>query len=106
MASEPTLRTDVLCAVKVTLESALQEEVKVELSRMEGEKPRCSGYFERGLDTQYGHVSNLRVPKLRGRSGERDWQILLSRYPRGLGNLLNWLCCLYVMGLSLRDLPL
>ncbi|MCC3410131.1 MAG: transposase [Microcoleus sp. PH2017_10_PVI_O_A] len=102
-ALEQTLRTAVLCAVKVTLESALQEEVKVELSRMEGEKPRRSGYFERGLDTQYGHVSNLRVPKLRGRNSEREWQIL-QRYQRGLGNLVNWLCCLYVMVLSLRDL--
>jgi putative transposase len=45
----------------------------------------------------------LRVPKLRGRNSERDWQIL-QRYQRGLGALLNWMCCLYVMGLSLRDL--
>ena len=48
-------------------------------------------------------MSDLRVPKLRARNGEREWQIL-QRYQRGLGNLLNWLCCLYVMGLSLRDL--
>jgi transposase-like protein len=67
------------------------------------DSPRRSGYFQRGLDTQYGHLSNLRVPKLRQRNKEREWQIL-HRYQRGLGNLLNWLCCLYVMGLSLRDL--
>ena len=43
------------------------------------------------------------MPKLRGRNKEREWQIL-QRYQRGLGNLVNWMCCLYVMGLSLRDL--
>lgn len=100
---ETTLRSAVLQTVKTTLEAALDEEVKAELSKMGAERPRRSGYFERGLDTQYGHLSGLRVPKLRQRNGEREWQIL-HRYQRGLGNLLNWLCCLYVMGLSLRDL--
>ena len=60
-------------------------------------------HFSRGLDTQYGHVPDLQVPKLRRRNKERQWQIL-QRYQRGLGNLLDWLCCLYVMGLSIRDL--
>jgi hypothetical protein len=45
----------------------------------------------------------LQVPKLRERNPERSWQIL-ARYQRSLGNFLDWLCCLYVMGLSLRDL--
>jgi putative transposase len=96
------LRVSVLEAVKTVLESALEEEVKAELAKLTENKPRRSGYFQRGLDTQYGHVSDLRVPKLRRRNGEREWQIL-QRYQRGLGNLLNWLCCIYVMGLSLRD---
>jgi transposase-like protein len=100
---EQALRSAVVEAVRTTLEAALQEEVKAELTKMSGERPRRSGYFKRGLDTQYGHISNLRVPKLRGRNKERDWNIL-QRYQRGLGALLNWLCCLYVMGLSLRDL--
>ncbi|HEY9659560.1 MAG TPA: transposase, partial [Allocoleopsis sp.] len=100
---EQALRSAVIEAVRTTLEAALQEEVKAELAKMSGERPRRSGYFERGLDTQYGHIGNLRVPKLRGRNKERDWKIL-QRYQRGLGPLLNWLCCLYVMGLSLRDL--
>jgi transposase-like protein len=102
-ALQETLRVSVLEAVKTTLETALDEEVKVELSKMGEDKPRRSGYFQRGLDTQYGHVSDLQVPKLRERNGERDWQIL-QRYQRGLGSLWNWLCCLYVMGLSLSDL--
>jgi len=102
-ALEATLRSAVLEAVKTTLEAALDEEVKAELLKMGDDRPRRSGYFQRGLDTQYGHLSDLRVPKLRQRNKEREWQIL-QRYQRGLGNLLNWLCCLYVMGLSLRDL--
>jgi len=100
---EEALRAAVLEAVKTALEKALDEEVKAELAKLSSDRPRRSGYFQRGLDTQYGHVGNLRVPKLRRRNGEREWQIL-QRYQRGLGNLMNWLCCLYVMGLSLRDL--
>jgi len=46
---------------------------------------------------------DLPVPKLRGRNKERSWEIL-ERYQRSLGNLMDWLCCLAVMGLSLRDL--
>lgn len=102
-ALDQALRNAVVEAVRITLEAALQEELKAELLKMGGERPRRSGYFERGLDTQYGHIEKLRVPKLRGRNKEREWQIL-QRYQRSLGTLLNWLCCLYVMGLSLRDL--
>lgn len=102
-ALEQALRLAVLEAVKTVIEAALDEEVKAELAKLTSDRPRRSGYFQRGLDTQYGHVSDLRVPKLRRRNGEREWQIL-QRYQRGLGNLLNWLCCIYVMGLSLRDL--
>jgi len=102
-ALEETLRTAVVSAVKSTLEAALEEELSADLVRMKSDKPRRSGHFSRGLDTQYGHVSDLQVPKLRRRNRERQWQIL-ERYQRGLGNLLDWLCCLYVMGLSLRDL--
>jgi putative transposase len=100
---EQTLRAAVLEAVKTTLEAALDQEVKAELLKMAADRPYRSGYFHRELDTQYGQVSDLRVPKLRRRNLEREWQIL-QRYQRGLGNLVNWLCCLYVMGLSLRDL--
>ncbi len=67
------------------------------------EKPHRSGYYRRGLNTQYGRIQDLAVPKLRQRNREREWQIL-QRYERSLGNLLDWMCCLYVMGLSSRDL--
>lgn len=98
-----TLRTAVVGTVKTTLEAALEAELSADLSRMGADKPRRSGHFSRGLDTQYGHIAALQVPKLRRRNREREWQIL-QRYQRGLGSLLDWLCCLYVMGLSLRDL--
>ena len=55
-ALDQALRSAVIEAVKITLEAALQEKVKAELVRMAGERPRRSGYFQRGLDTQYGHL--------------------------------------------------
>ena len=97
------LRTEVVSTVKAVLENALQEEVTAFLQGIEGQKPYRSGCYRRGLATQYGQISDLSVPKLRERNGERNWEIL-ERYQRSLGSLLDWMCCLYVMGLSLRDL--
>lgn len=97
------LRREVVNTVKQLLEGALREEVTEFLKHLEGKKPYRSGYYERQLHTQYGTIEQLQVPKLRERNPERQWQIL-ERYQRSLGNLLDWLCCMYVMGLSLRDL--
>ncbi|MCY7332931.1 MAG: transposase [Pseudanabaena sp. CAN_BIN31] len=98
------LKTEVVSTVKTVLESALEEEVKAFLKPLMGkERPHRSGYYHRGLNTQYGQIQDLAVPKLRQRNREREWQVL-QRYERSLGNLLDWMCCLYVMGLSLRDL--
>lgn len=97
------LRTAVVSTVKTVLENALQAEVTAFLQGIEGKKPHRSGFYPRGLATQYGQIADLAVPKLRERNSERQWQIL-ERYQRSLGNLLDWMCCLYVMGLSLRDL--
>jgi len=98
------LTTEVVSTVKTVLESALNEEVKAFLKPLTGEaRPHRSGYYRRGLNTQYGRIQDLAVPKLRQRNREREWQIL-QKYERSLGNLLDWMCCLYVMGLSLRDL--
>jgi putative transposase len=98
-----TLRTTVISAVKTVMEGALQAEVSEFLAQVSGEKPHRSGFYTRGLNTQYGEIADLQVPKLRRRNPEREWQVL-ERYQRSLGNLMDWLCCLYVMGLSLRDL--
>jgi len=102
-ALEQKLREGVLEVVKMTLEASLVEEVKVSLADMGNQKPRRSGFFQRTLDTQYGHIADLKVPKLRHSNEKRRWSIL-ERYQRCLSNLFNWICCLYVMGLSLRDL--
>jgi transposase-like protein len=96
------LKTEVVDTVKTVLESALKEEV-TEFLKTREKKPYRSGYYYRGVNTQYGQISDLAVPKLRERNKEREWQIL-ERYQRSLGNLLDWMCVLYVMGLSLRDL--
>ncbi|MCY7407230.1 MAG: transposase, partial [Alkalinema sp. CAN_BIN05] len=97
------LRTEVVSTVKAVLENALQEEVTAFLQGIDGQKPHRSGFYHRGLATQYGQIPDLSVPKLRERNAERNWKIL-ERYQRSLGSLLDWMCCLYVMGLSLRDL--
>lgn len=101
-ALEHELRKAALFAVKTTLEAALKEENNQNLEKL-SKKPRRSGYFKRGLNTQYGHLSDLKVPKIRNQNKERTWKIL-KRYQRSLGSLLNWACGLYVMGLSIRDL--
>jgi len=67
-ALEQAQRSAVIEAVRKILEAALQEEVKAELSQMSGERPRRSGDFRRGLDTQYGQIQDLWVPELRGRN--------------------------------------
>jgi putative transposase len=102
-ALESSLRTEVLKVTQRTLESALVEEVQQHLSQQGEKRPRRSGYFRRTLNSEYGQIRGLAVPKLRCGNGQRDWQIL-QRYQRSLGSLLNFCLCLYVMGLSLRDL--
>ena len=100
---EDALRQEVSLLIKTTIEAALVEELESFRTSKTNFRPRRSGYFHRLLDTQYGRVSQLRVPKLRSGNREREWQIL-KRYQRGLQSLLDFALCLYVMGLSLRDL--
>jgi transposase-like protein len=88
-----TLRMAVISAVKTVMEGALQAEVSQFLAQVEGVRPQRSGFYRRGLNTQYGEIPDLAVPKLRWRNAEREWQIL-ERYQRSLGNLMDWLCCL------------
>ena len=100
---EAALRTEVALVIKATIEAALVEELEGFRASRSGSQPRRSGYFPRLLDTQYGRIPDLRVPKLRSNNQERQWQIL-QRYQRGIRSLLDFTLCLYVMGLSLRDL--
>lgn len=96
------LRKQVMTVVQTTLEAALVEEVTADVARLHP-KPRRSGYFQRTIDTQYGRIDRLAVPKLRHSNKERSWGIL-ERYQRSLRGLLDFAGYLYIMGLSLRDL--
>ncbi len=100
---ETSLQREVLLVTKATIEAALVEELESSRASRRRPVPRRSGYFPRILDSQYGRIVDLQVPKLRRGNQEREWQIL-RRYQRGLNSLLDFSLCLYVMGLSLRDL--
>lgn len=100
---EAELRSSVVKTVKAVLESALVEELKEALQGFGECRPRRSGYYRRVVDTQYGRIDELQVPKLRERNRERQWHIL-ERYQRGLQGFLDWVCYRYVLGLSIRDL--
>jgi len=101
---EQKIRGDVLRTVQSTIEAALVEEVLTARARMPV-AGRRSGYYARILNTRYGRIDALRVPKLRSGNREREWQIL-ERYERGLSGFLAYAGHLYVMGLSLRDLQM
>jgi transposase-like protein len=111
-ALKTRLRENALIGVQATLETALNEELTVELGFEPYEryatspKPpelQRSGYFQRVLNTEYGSIPNLKVPKLRRGNKEREWKIL-TRYQCCLQSLLDASLYTYVLGLSLRDL--
>jgi putative transposase len=97
------LRAEVVSTVQTTLEAALLEELQADLQTMGEAKPRRSGYFKRRLDTQYGRIDALAVPKLRHHNKVRQWRIL-ERYQQSIKGFLDFAGYLYIMGLSLRDL--
>ncbi len=71
-----TLRQRIVGITQTTIEAALVEELLAERASKGFKGARRSGYFKRTLDTQYGRIEQLRVPKLRSGNGERNWQIL------------------------------
>lgn len=99
---EAQLRQQVIETVKTAVEAALVEEVKADRAKMMPQ-PRYSGYYGRRLNTRYGQIERLSVPKLRHSNKERNWTIL-ERHQSNWGQLLDFAGYLYVMGLSLRDL--
>jgi transposase-like protein len=111
-ALETSLREQALVGVKAALEAALIEELTAQLGfgRYDrypmGKKPpeqQRSGFFQRAVDTSYGCIPDLRVPKLRRGNKARQWRILV-RYQSALQTLLDKALYLYTLGLSLRDL--
>lgn len=103
-ALEKQIRAEVITTVQSTIELALVEELLAERNKM-SVTPRRSGYYSRLLNTQYGRISEMMVPKLRFGNKEREWKIL-ARYERNIVGLLAYAGYLYVMGLSLRDLQM
>ncbi len=85
---ETSLHREVLLVTKATIEAALVEELESSRASSPRPVPRRSGYFRSILDSQYGRIVDLRVPKLRSGNQEREWQIL-QRYQRGLNSLLD-----------------
>lgn len=96
------LQKEVVAVVKTTIEAALAEEVAAQIETL-NVPTRRSGYYQRRLDTQYGRIESLSVPKLRQGNKERTW-LILDRYQRSLKGLMDFAGYLYIMGLSLRDL--
>jgi len=111
-ALELRLREVALTGIKAVLEQALREELTTALgfepyarlaSGPKSSPQQRSGFFSRQTDTTYGHIPDLRVPKLRAGNKERPWQILV-RYQSPLQSLLDKALYCYTLGLSVRDL--
>jgi len=98
------IRSNVLSTVRNTIELALIEELISDRNRM-SVFHRRSGYYSRTVNTQYGQIPDLHVPKLRSGNQEREWQIL-ERHEKNVVGLLAYASYLYVMGLSIRDLQM
>ncbi len=111
-ALEAHLRDSAMVGVKATLEVALQEELDGQLGfgryerTSDGRKlpeQQRSGFYQRRAETTFGHIPDLRVPKLRRGNKKREWRIL-ERYQSAQRIVLDRALYLYTQGLSLRDL--
>lgn len=111
-ALETHLRESALVGVRAALEAALVEELGEQLGFCRYERsPRGrkapeqqrSGFFQRRVETTFGHLPDLRVPKLRRGNKERQWRILV-RYQSAQQIVLDKALYVYTQGLSLRDL--
>jgi putative transposase len=105
-ALELQMRALALASIQSVLEAALNEEV--EHDRRSSCDPSLrdayrSGYFSRQVLTSFGLLPHLRIPKLRSGNRSRHWQVL-QRYQQAMPVLLDKLCYLSTLGLSLRDL--
>lgn len=111
-ALEQHLRARALEGVQAALETALLEELFVQRAAaiqalgnpvVLPNHLYLSGNYTRQVHTLYGTIADLRVPKLRAENGTREWHIL-TRYQQLMPHVLDRLCYLYTLGLSLRDL--
>lgn len=118
-ALEHRLREQALVGVRAALQGALAEELDAHLgfnryerrsreadksgSKQKPAEEQRSGTFKRAVETSYGYIPDLRVPKLRRGNKEREWGVL-TRYQSTQQIVLDKALYLYVLGLSLRDL--
>jgi putative transposase len=111
-ALEQHLRARALDGVQAALETALLEELFVQrtaaIQALGNPIPLpnhlyLSGSYTRHVHTLFGTIADLRVPKLRAENDTREWHIL-TRYQQLMPHVLDRLCYLYTLGLSLRDL--
>jgi transposase-like protein len=64
-ALQETLRAEATRVTQAVVEAALVEEIQAHLEQQQtDQRPRRSGYYQRTLDTQYGRIEELSVPKL------------------------------------------
>ncbi|BDG31686.1 hypothetical protein PthBH41_13980 [Parageobacillus thermoglucosidasius] len=88
--------------VKEKLELIMQEEIKnfLEIKQADTSNMR-NGYYQRNLDTQYGRIEGLLVP--RDRNGEFQTQ-LFAPYQRHTGWLEEAIIRMYQSGMSTREI--
>ncbi|MED3907463.1 transposase, partial [Geobacillus thermodenitrificans] len=84
--------------VKEKLELIMREEIKNFLEIEQAGTPNMrNGYYQRNLDTQYGRIEGLLVP--RDRNGEFQTQ-LFAPYQRRIGWLEEAIIRIYQSGMS------
>jgi len=88
--------------VKEKLELIMREEIKhfLEIEQADTSNMR-NGYYQRNLDTQYGRIEGLLVP--RDRNGEFQTQ-LFAPYQRHTGWLEEAIIRMYQSGMSTREI--
>ena len=88
--------------VKEKLELIMQEEIKnfLEIEQADTSNMR-NGYYQRNLDTQYGRIEGLLVP--RDRNGEFQTQ-LFAPYQRHTGWREEAIIRMYQSGMSTREI--
>jgi len=110
-ALQERLEETVLTVERAVLEEALEAELSQHLGferyeRTGEAKPPeklRSGHHTRGLETQYGVIKDLRMPKLRKGNKAIEWQVI-EKYERSFGPWLDLKLHLYTLGLSQADL--
>jgi len=106
-----SVQSAALFAIQDTIEQALDEELTAHLGLARYERvpggrtleQQRSGFSSRMLDTSFGRIGDLHIPKLRRGNSNREWTIL-ERYQRMWRPLLDRSLHNYALGLSIRDL--